>query len=170
MTAKLDTLQALLVEELKDLYSAETQLTKALPKMAKAASSEKLKQAFLDHLEETKNHLQRLKKATEILGETPQGKTCKAMEGLITEGEELIEEEGEDIVKDAGLICAAQKVEHYEMAGYGSARTFAEVLGLNDVADILQETLDEEGAADELLTEIAETINDEAEEVSNESR
>ena len=155
---KLESLQELLVDELKDLYSAETQLVKALPKMAKAASSPELKAAFEEHLEETKGQVDRLVTIFEQLEGSPKGKKCKAMEGLIEEGSEVIEAEGEDSVKDAALICAAQKVEHYEMAGYGCARTFATLLGLNEVADLLQETLDEEGNADKKLTELAETV------------
>ncbi|MFN0017657.1 MAG: ferritin-like domain-containing protein [Pirellulaceae bacterium] len=160
---KLNSLQELLVDELKDLYSAENQLLKALPKMAKAASHADLKAAFEDHLEETKGQVERLETIFEKLDGSPKGKKCKAMEGLIEEGSEVIEAEGEESVKDAALICAAQKVEHYEIAGYGCARTFAQLLGLDEVADLLQETLDEEGNADKKLTELAETaINVEA--------
>jgi len=161
---KLESLNDLLVDELKDLYSAENQLLKALPKMAKAAASPELKAAFEEHLEETKGQVDRLVSIFESLGASPKGKKCVAMEGLIEEGKEILEEEGNEAVKDAALICAAQKVEHYEMAGYGCARTFANLLGLDDVANLLQETLDEEGNADKKLTEIAETnINVEAE-------
>jgi len=160
---KLESLKELLVDELKDLYSAENMLVKALPKMAKAASSPELKAAFEEHLEETRGQVDRLVTVFEQLDASPKGKKCKAMEGLIEEGSEVIEAEGDESVKDAALICAAQKVEHYEMAGYGCARTFAQLLGLDDVADLLQETLDEEGNADKKLTEIAETaINVEA--------
>ena len=131
--------------------------------MAKAATHPDLKAAFEDHLEETKGQVKRLETIFETLEGSPKGKKCKAMEGLIEEGSEVIEAEGEDSVKDAALICAAQKVEHYEMAGYGCARTFAQLLGLDEVADLLQETLDEEGNADKKLTELAETaINVEA--------
>lgn len=160
---KLESLQDLLIDELKDLYSAENQLLKALPKMAKAAASPELKAAFEEHLDETKGQVERLVTIFGKLDGSPKGKKCKAMEGLIEEGSDILDAEGEDSVKDAALICAAQKVEHYEMAGYGCARTFAQLLGLNDVADLLQETLDEEGNADKKLTEIAETtINVEA--------
>jgi len=160
---KLESLQELLVNELKDLYNAENQLVKALPKMAKAASSPELKAAFEEHLEETKGQVDRLVTIFEQLEGSPKGKKCKAMEGLIEEGSEVIEAEGDESVKDAALICAAQKVEHYEMAGYGCARTFAQLLGLDEIANLLQETLDEEGNADKKLTEIAETaINVEA--------
>ena len=154
---KLGTLQELLTDELKDLYSAENQLLKALPKMAKAASSPELKAAFEEHLEETKGQVDRLVTIFEQLEGSPKGKKCKAMEGLLEEGSEFIEAEGDESVKDAGLICAAQKVEHYEIASYGCARTFATLLGLDEVAELLQETLDEEGNADKKLTELAET-------------
>lgn len=161
---KLKTLDALLVDMLKDLYSAESQLVKALPKMAKAAQAEDLKNAFTAHLEETRGQVARLDTIFEQLEVSPRGKKCKAMEGLIEEGKELIEEDAEPSVKDAGLIGAAQKVEHYEIAGYGTARTIAELLGHNDIAKLLQETLDEEGMADKKLTDLAESvINVEAE-------
>lgn len=160
---KLNSLHELLVDELKDLYSAENQLLKALPKMAKAASHADLKAAFESHLEETEGQVKRLETIFETLEGSPKGKKCKAMEGLIEEGSEVIEAAGDESVKDAALICAAQKVEHYEMAGYGCARTFAQLLGLDEIADLLQETLDEEGNADKKLTELAETaINVEA--------
>ena len=155
---KLESLRELLVDELKDLYSAENQLVKALPKMAKAAASPELKAAFEEHLEETKGHVGRLVTIFEQLEGSPKGKKCKAMEGLVEEGSEFIDADGEDSVKDAALICAAQKVEHYEIASYGCARTFATLLGLDEVAELLQETLDEEGNADKKLTELAETV------------
>src|SRR6476620_10954364 len=155
---KLESLKELLVDEIKDLYSAENQLIKALPKMAKAASSPELKAAFEEHLEETKGQVDRLVTIFEQLEGSPKGKKCKAMEGLVEEGSEFIDADGEDSVKDAALICAAQKVEHYEIASYGCARTFATLLGLDEVADLLQETLDEEGNADKKLTELAETV------------
>jgi ferritin-like metal-binding protein YciE len=159
----MESLQELLSHELSDLYSAENQLLKALPKMAKAATSPELKAAFEEHLEETKGQVERLDSVFKKLGESPKRMKCKAMEGLIKEGSEIIEMEGDDAVKDAALIAAAQRVEHYEMAGYGCSRTFAQLLGLDEVADLLQETLDEEGNADKKLTEIAETsINVEA--------
>jgi ferritin-like metal-binding protein YciE len=160
---KLDSLQELLVQDLKDLYSAETQLIKALPKMAKAARSPELKKGFEKHLKETEVHAKRLEKIMKSFDESPRGKSCKAMKGLIEEGEEVIQEEAEDAVKDAALIGAAQKVEHYEIAGYGTARTFAELLGHDEAAELLQQTLDEEGATDKLLTKAAESINAEAE-------
>jgi ferritin-like metal-binding protein YciE len=167
--AKLNSLKDLFIEELKDLYNAEQQLTQALPAMAKAASSEELKTAFIDHLDETKVHIERLEKIFEELGESPKGKKCKAMEGLVAEGKDMIKEDAEAAVKDAGLIAAAQRVEHYEMAGYGCVRTFAALLGYADAAELLQTTLDEEGAADERLTDIAEELNIEAESAESDS-
>jgi ferritin-like metal-binding protein YciE len=168
---KLKTLNDLFVDQLKDLYSAENQLLKALPKMAKAAESEELRDAFTAHLEETKGQVERLEKIFSGLDVSPRGKKCKAMEGLIEEGKELIEEDAEPNVKDAGLIGAAQKVEHYEIAAYGTARTIAQQLGHDDYADLLQETLDEEGAADQKLTDIAESsVNAEAEAAGTEAK
>ena len=151
--------------ELKDLYSAEKQLTKALPKMAKAATNEELKEAFESHLEETEGQIERLEKILDQLGVSyGRVEKCKAMEGLIEEGKKVMEEGLEPAVLDAALIAAAQRVEHYEMAGYGCARTFAQQLGHQDIADLLQETLDEEGNADKKLTDIAESVvNQEAE-------
>ena len=155
---KLNTLQKLYTEELRDLYNAENQLLKALPKMAKAASSEELKGAFEKHLEQTKGHVERLEQVFKELDESPKGKTCRAMKGLIQEGSELLEQDGDESVRDAGIIVAAQKVEHYEIAGYGSARTFAHLLGQNKAAELLQNTLDEESETDELLTRLAESV------------
>jgi ferritin-like metal-binding protein YciE len=155
---KLDTLKTLYINELKDLYNAEQQLVKALPKMTKAASSEELQEAFEKHLEQTKTHVERLEEVFEDIGETPKGKTCKAMKGLIEEGSEILQEDGEESVIDAGIIVAAQKVEHYEIAGYGSVRTFAQLLGKDRSADLLQTTLDEESEANELLNKLAEDI------------
>lgn len=161
--AKLNTLQELLVEELKDLYDAEHQLTKALPKMEKAATNPQLQKAFNSHLTETEGHIKRLEQVFESLGEKPSRKTCKAMKGLVEEGSEVIEENAASEVKDAALIASAQRVEHYEIAGYGAARTFAQTLGLNDAAKLLQQTLDEEGKADKKLTQIAESrVNEQA--------
>ena len=133
-------LKHLYVEELKDLYSAESQLVKALPKMAKAATSEELQTGFTEHLEQTRGHVERLEEIFKALGESPKGKKCKGMEGLIEEGSELMDEDGEPPVLDAGMIAAGQKVEHYEMASYGCARTWAEQLGLTEVAELLSET------------------------------
>ena len=155
---KLNTLKQLYIEELRDLHSAENQLLKALPKMAKGASSEELKLAFENHLDQTKVHVERLEEIFERLDETPKGKTCHGMKGLVEEGSEILEEDGEESVLDAGIIAAAQKVEHYEIASYGTVRTFAQLLGEDEAAELLQETLDEEGEADKLLTQLAEEI------------
>src|SRR5881398_2523663 len=155
---KLDTLKTLYIDELKDLYNAENQLLKALPKMAKAASSEELRDAFEKHLEQTKSHVERLEEVFEDIGEKPKGKTCKAMKGLIEEGSEILQEDGEESVLDAGIIVAAQKVEHYEIASYGSVRTFANLLGKDEEARLLQSTLDEESETNEILNRLAESI------------
>jgi ferritin-like metal-binding protein YciE len=155
---KLDTLQKLYTDELRDLYNAEGQLLKALPKMAKAASSEELKDAFEKHLEQTKSHVERLEQVFEELDEKPKGKTCRAMKGLVEEGSEILQQDGDESVLDAGIIVAAQKVEHYEIAGYGSVRTFAHLLGQNKAAELLQTTLDEESETNELLNRLAESI------------
>ena len=160
---ELETLKDLYIEELKDLYSAENQIIKALPRMIKAASHNELKQAFTRHLKETEVHVQRLERVCDELGVSPKGKKCVGMEGLLKEGAELIKEKPERDVLDAGLIAAAQHVEHYEMAGYGCVRTYARQLGMESQAEMLQATLDEEGNTDKLLTRIAEsTINIEA--------
>jgi Mn-containing catalase len=150
-------LEEVLVDELRDLLSAESQLVKALPKMARAAGEPKLKQAFQKHLEETKGHVDRLKQAFELLGERPKATHCKGMEGLIAEGQEKIEESGEkeEVAADLALIAAAQKVEHYEISGYGTARTLAEQLGNTKVARLLQQTLGEEEKTDALLTKLS---------------
>jgi ferritin-like metal-binding protein YciE len=155
---KLASLHDLYVDELKDLYSAEHQLLKALPKMAKAASASQLAKAFTDHLTETKGQVDRLEKIFNKLDVSPKGKTCKAMEGLLEEGKEVMAEDADPMVMDAALIAAAQRVEHYEMAGYGCVRTFARLLGDEQAADLLQQTLDEEGAADKKLTKLAEMV------------
>ena len=156
-----NTVEKLLENELKDLYSAEKQITRALPKMAKNANNEQLKAAFETHLKQTEGQIERLDRIFEILGKSSSGKTCKGMQGLIEEGSETMEEmEGE--VRDAAMICAAQKVEHYEMAGYGSARTWAQQLGQKEIADLLQQTLDEEGETDHKLTQLAGKINRQA--------
>lgn len=152
---KVKSLEDLLVEELKDLFDAENQLTRALPKMAKAASAPELKAAFQEHLEVTKAQVERLTQVFEELGKPAKGKRCEAMKGLITEGQELISTDIEPEILDAGLIGAAQKVEHYEMAGYGTVRTMAEALGHSQAARLLDETLKEEGEADKKLTMIA---------------
>jgi ferritin-like metal-binding protein YciE len=155
---KLESLQDLLVEQLKDLYSAENQLLKALPKMAKAATNPDLRSGFEEHLEQTKGQVERLEQVCEQLGVSPKGKKCVGLEGLVEEGKELLEEDADPTVLDAGLIAAAQKVEHYEMASYGCARTWAEQLGLTEAAGLLQETFEEEKATDEKLTQLAEQM------------
>jgi ferritin-like metal-binding protein YciE len=152
-------LKELYIDELKDLYSAETQLVKALPKMAKSAASDELRQGFEEHLEQTKGHVQRLEQIFEALGESPNGKKCKGMEGLIAEGSEVAEEDYEGNILDAALIGAAQRVEHYEIAGYGTVRAMAEVLGEDEHVSLLTETLDEEKETDEKLTELAQEAN-----------
>jgi ferritin-like metal-binding protein YciE len=159
-----NSLQELYVEELKDLLSAETQLTKALPKMAKAATSDELRQGFEEHLEQTKGHVQRLQQIFEMLGEKGTGKKCLGMEGLIKEGSEIMGEDFEDAMMDAALISAAQRVEHYEIAGYGTVVAYAELLGESEQASLLKETLEEEKETDEKLTELAGEINVEANE------
>lgn len=156
--SRLSSLQVLLTHEIKDLYNAENQLLKALPKMAKAAADLSLQEAFNTHWEETKVHVERLEEIAKLLETTPKGKVCKAMEGLIEEGAQTIEDTGDPSVKDLALIIVAQKVEHYEIAGYGSVRTLAETLGLTDIAELLQATLDEEGTTDQILTDLAESI------------
>jgi ferritin-like metal-binding protein YciE len=161
-------LKELYVEELKDLYSAENQLVKAIPKMAKAATSEDLRAGFEEHLEQTKEHVARLERIFKALGESPKGKTCKGMQGLISEGSEMIEEDPEPEMLDAGLISAAQRVEHYEMAGYGCVATYAELLGENEAAQLLRTTLGEERETDEKLTELSKEINVEAAEAGAE--
>lgn len=163
----MDSLQELFVDELKDLYSAENQLLKALPKMAKGAVSPELKQGFEKHLKQTEGHVARLVKIFEKLDESPKGKKCAAMEGLIEEGKELLDEEEESVIRDAGLICAAQKVEHYEIASYGTAVAWARKLGDTQSEKLLQQTLDEEKATNETLTELAEEINEESLQTAN---
>jgi ferritin-like metal-binding protein YciE len=161
---KLESLRELLVHELEDLYDAEGQLVKALPKMAKAAAFPQLRQGFEQHLEQTKEHVNRLEKAFQMLGEGAKAKKCKGMAGLIKEGQEIVkEDDADDATRDAGLISAAQRVEHYEIAAYGTARTYAKTLGESDVANLLQMTLEEEAETDKKLTSIAEgAINVEA--------
>jgi len=161
---ELDTLKDLYIGEIKDLYSAEKMLVKALPKMAKAAKDTQLQQAFRTHLKETGQHAARLEQICKDLGVSPRGKKCVGMEALIEEGSELIKENPDPDVLDAGLISKAQHVEHYEIAGYGTVRTYARQLGFENHAELLQQTLDEEGRTDHLLTELAESgINVEAE-------
>jgi ferritin-like metal-binding protein YciE len=160
---KLNSLRDVFVDLVRDLYSAETQLVKALPKMAKASTAEQLREAFESHLEETQGHVERLEQICRKLDIKAKGKTCQAMKGLVEEGGDVIEADGEGSARDAALIAAAQKVEHYEIAGYGTARTFAQLLGEDEAAGLLEETLNEEGAADKKLTEIAESsVNEQA--------
>jgi ferritin-like metal-binding protein YciE len=152
---KLNSLEDLFVHELKDLLSAEKQLVKALPKMAKGATSDALRESIEDHLEQTKGHVERLESIFENLGKAPRAEHCKGVEGLIEEGSSLLEEDGDGMVKDAALIGAAQRVEHYEIAAYGTARSLAELLGNKQAVKLLQQTLDEEKETDEKLTELA---------------
>ncbi|MBV9574159.1 MAG: ferritin-like domain-containing protein [Acidobacteriales bacterium] len=159
---KENSLRELYIEQLRDLYSAENQLIKALPKMAEAATSDELRSGFEEHLEQTREHAQRLETIFESLGEKPSGEKCKGMEGLIKEGSEVIDGDFEEEVKDAGLIAAAQRVEHYEIAGYGCVRTYAELLEENEAVELLEETLEEEKETDQKLTQLAENINVEA--------
>ena len=159
---KINTLEDVFIDQLRDLYNAENQLVKALPKMAKAANARGLKDGFEHHLEQTKEHVNRLEKIFKKLEKKPTGKTCKAMQGLVEEGAETIGENATPEAKDAALIAAAQRVEHYEIAGYGSVRTYAKILGYDEAAEKLQTTLDEEAETDETLTKLAESINLEA--------
>jgi ferritin-like metal-binding protein YciE len=164
----MESMRELLIDELSDLYSAEKQLVEALPKMAKAASCEKLRTAFQDHLTVTQGHVQRLEEAFQELGDKPKRKKCKAMEGLIEEGAEIIKKKGLPEVKDVALIGAAQRVEHYEMAAYGTSRAIAESLELSSIAELLQQTLDEERDADTELNNLAMTeVNADAVAASN---
>ena len=158
-----ETIRDLLIEEMQDLYDAEKQLVKALPKMVKAATSEDLSEAFENHLQQTRGHVERLERAFQMLDQKPKGRTCAAMKGLIGEAQERIEATDEGTLADSAMICAAQKVEHYEIAGYGTLKAWAEELGLDDVAALLQETLDEEKDADQKLSEIAGKVIAEAE-------
>jgi ferritin-like metal-binding protein YciE len=153
---KLDSLQKLYIAELQDLFSAENQILKALPKMAKAASSPDLQAAFTEHLEQTKVQVERLERIFERIGRSPKGKKCKGMEGLIEEGKEILEEDGAEEVIDAALISAAQRVEHYEIAAYGCLRTYAQLLGYEDADRLLEQTLHEEEATDKALTALGE--------------
>jgi len=164
-----DSLRQLYVAELKDLYSAETQLVKALPKMAKASSNSQLRQAFENHLRETSEQVSRLEQIFDMLGEKPTGRKCLGMDGLVKEGSETMQESYRDEVMDAAIIGAAQKVEHYEIAGYGTVRTFAELMGEDEHVSLLEQTLEEEKNADQTLTSLSEEINSQAEEGEGES-
>ena len=160
---KLNSLHDLYVSELKDLYDAENRIIKALPKMVEAANSPDLRAAFEKHLQQTRRHAERLEQILRSLDQSPKGKKCKGMEGIIDEGEDLMEEDAPESVADAALIAAAQRVEHYEIAAYGTVRTYARRLGFEDQAELLNQTLQEEGETDKKLTSLAETsINEEA--------
>jgi ferritin-like metal-binding protein YciE len=156
---KHQALKELYVDELKDIYNAETQLVKALPKMAKAATSDELRTGFEEHLEQTSGHVQRLEQIFKALGEKPTGKKCKGMEGLVAEGQEMMDEDFEDDLMDAALISAAQRVEHYEIAAYGTVRTYAELLGEDQAVTLLEQTLEEEKETDQKLSDLASDIN-----------
>lgn len=170
MATSKNSLLGLYVDELRDIYNAEKQLTRALPKMAKAASSDKLREGFLEHLEQTKGHVDRLEQVFDALGERSSGKKCAGMEGLIEEGSEVMDEDFEGPVMDAALIGAAQRVEHYEIAAYGTVIAFAELLGESEHVSLLQQTLQEEKQTDERLTEMAQDINVAANEMSPEAQ
>lgn len=160
--ANLDSLDALLRDELKDIYDAEKQLTKALPKLAKKATADELTSAFEEHLRQTEQHMERLEQVFDQLGMPARGKTCQGMKNLIAEGNDMIDDAEEDATRDALMIAAAQKVEHYEMAAYGTLRTWANLLGKTDIAGLLEDTLEEEKETDQRLTEIAESFVNEA--------
>ena len=161
-----NSIEKLFVEELKDLYSAENQLTKAIPKLVKAAASPELKTALQNHLRETEGHVQRLEQICSMLSVSPKGKSCEGMKGVIEEGSSMLSETDEGDVRDAALISAAQRVEHYEMAAYGTVRSYAELLGQSEIAELLEETLEEEKAADQKLTSISEEVNARAHQVA----
>jgi len=163
-----ESVRQLYIDELRDLYNAETQLVKALPKMAKASSNDELRQAFEEHLRQTSEHVSRLEQIFELLDEKPTGKKCLGMEGLVKEGAETMREDYEDSVMDAGIIGAAQRVEHYEIAGYGTVRTLAELLGEDEHVNLLEQTLEEEKQTDQKLTDLAEVINSQAMEAGQE--
>lgn len=154
-----ESVRQLYIDELRDLYNAETQLVKALPKMAKASSNDELRQAFEEHLRQTSEHVSRLEQIFEMLDEKPTGKKCLGMEGLVKEAAETMKEDYDDAVMDAGIIGAAQRVEHYEIAGYGTVRTLAELIGENEHVTLLEQTLEEEKQTDQKLTELSENIN-----------
>jgi ferritin-like metal-binding protein YciE len=164
-----ETLEELFIDELKDLYSAEKQIVRALPKLAKAASTPELQEALQSHLNETKGQVERLEQIAEIVGKKLTGKTCAGMKGVLEEGSEVLEEVEEGNVRDAALIGASQRVEHYEMAGYGTARDFAKLLGLEDVVELLEQTLEEEKAADQKLTTISKSVNRQAKSSTSET-
>lgn len=157
-----ETLKILYVDELRDLLDAENQLIKAIPKMAEASSSAELRSSFEHHLEQTKNHAKRLEQILRVLGEEPKGKKCKGMQGIVAEGGEMLDEDFEGALMDSGIISAAQRVEHYEIAAYGCVREYAQLLGETEAVSLLEQTLDEEKETDKKLTELARTINREA--------
>lgn len=159
---KLENLQQLFLKELRDLYDAEKQITDALPKMIDAAKYPELKNALQQHLDVTKQQISRLDQVFQMLNEKPSGETCKGMKGVLKEGDEIVSQGGDPSTVDAGIISAAQRVEHYEMAGYGTVRTYAELLGKREIAQLLQQTLNEEKEADETLSNIARNVNLEA--------
>lgn len=165
----METMQDLLLDELKDLYSAEKQIVKVLPKLAKAVSNSDLQEAILAHLEETKGQVARLDEIAGILGKKLTGKNCVGMQGVLEEGNEILEETDKGEIRDAALIAACQRVEHYEMAGYGSARDFAKTLGQREIADLLDETLAEEKATDKKLTLLSKQVNNEAKRAASEA-
>lgn len=152
---KLETLQELYVEELRDLYSAENQILKALPKMAENATFDDLRSGFEKHYDQTREHVARLEQIFDELGESPKGNACEGMEGLLKEGDKMMKTDAEPVVRDAAMIAAAQRMEHYEMAGYGVCRSYAQLLGFNGAAKLLQQTLNEEKETDQKLTELA---------------
>jgi ferritin-like metal-binding protein YciE len=154
----LESLKDLYVEQLRDLYSAESQILEALPKMEKAATNQELQNAFKEHKKATETHLERLEKIFETLDKKSSGHHCKGMEGLLKEGNEMVKEKGDDSTRDAGLIAAAQRVEHYEIAGYGTVRSYAEQMGFAEHEKLLKQTLDEESQTDERLTKLAESV------------
>lgn len=159
---KLETLQNLFVEQLRDLYDGEQQITKALPKLIEKARHEDLKDALQEHLDVTREQIRRLDDIFRMLGESASGETCKGMKGVIAEGDDLVSDAKDDSVRDAGIIASAQRVEHYEIAGYGTVRTYAKLLGRTEIANLLEQTLQEEKDADKTLNEIAENVNIEA--------
>jgi len=165
---EINSLRELYLEHLRDLYDAENQLIKALPRMAKEATSDELRQGIEVHLDQTRGHAERLEEIFEKLGEKPKGKKCKGMQGLLDEGKETLDEDMEEDTKDAAIIAAAQRVEHYEISGYGTARTYANLLGEDEAAELLEETLEEEKETDQKLTQLAEEINVEAAEEEGE--
>lgn len=159
---KLENLQSLFVEQLRDLYDGEEQITKALPKLIEKSTNPELRDALQEHLEVTREQIRRLDQIFQILGEKASGETCKGMKGVLAEGDGVVSDAKEDAVRDATIIASAQRVEHYEIAGYGTVKTYAKLLGKNDIANLLDQTLQEEKDADKTLSEIADSVNIEA--------